>query len=122
MPTLFEQLQTPAKPEGAATVRNAQQEPIAMPPEPEEHNAAPSDAGVAEMCLATFIRQQRSQLEMLKSRLDKLKEIYNDAAGQLISTRMREKLEQPVVETMKSYDSMQESLKQLIQSVESAPR
>ena len=73
---------------------------------------------VADFSVAEFIQQQQSHLDLLKSRLEKLKEIYDTAAGQLISKKMRDTLETPVIETMKSYDAMRDSLSQLVKSIE----
>ncbi len=108
------ELKPPAMPESTAVTNNDQQETPAMLAD----TANPVEKGACNFAIADFIQQQQSQLELLKSRLDKLKAIYETAAGQLISKKMRDTLEKPVVETMKSYDSMQEMLAQLIESVE----
>ena len=108
------ELKPPALPESAAATNNDQQETPAMP----TATSNPVEKGASEFAIAEFIQQQQLQLELLKSRLDKLKAIYETAAGQLISKKMRDTLEKPVVETMKSYDSMRETLAQLIQSTE----
>ena len=60
-----------------------------------------------------FLQLQKSHLDTLKSQLSMLKRTYDDAMGNLISKRLRDSLEKPVLETMRCYDSMKESLDRL---------
>ena len=50
--------------------------------------------------VAEFLKQQQQELTALKEQLYELKRIYENAAGQLISKKMRDSLEKPVVETL----------------------
>ncbi len=68
--------------------------------------------------LSQFAQQQQSQLDTLKQRLNELKQIYETAAQNLISKRMRDSLEAPVIETLQCHDEMQESLNQFIQLID----
>ena len=68
----------------------------------------PSEAGfvVPTDSLAQFIEIQRTELNSLKLRLRDFQQVYEQAAGNLISKRTRDSLERPVLESMKSYESM----------------
>jgi pSer/pThr/pTyr-binding forkhead associated (FHA) protein len=81
-------------------------------------NPSPVDNLAAHELIAAYIASQQAQIAELKSRLDQLKDVYDTAAGQLISQRMRDTLEKPVVETMLCLEGMQASVNQLIKSVE----
>lgn len=78
----------------------------------------PAQSSVNEARLIEFIKAQQAQLAELKSQLDALKKTYDTAAGQLISKKMRDTLEKPVVQTMHCHESMQASLQQFLRSID----
>lgn|GEM_PF-2828330 len=80
-------------------------------------SAKPQPSG-NEAMLIEFIKAQQAQLAELKSQLDALKKTYDTAAGQLISKKMRDTLEKPVVQTMHCQESMQASLEQFLRSID----
>ena len=113
---------TSAKPDGAAaesTIRNAGQDSVPMPIVTTSQLAEKFRAISTDATIAQYIQQQQSELTLLKLRLDHLKKVYDAATGQLISKRMRESLEKPVIETTKTYAAMQETLDKLIEYLES---
>jgi pSer/pThr/pTyr-binding forkhead associated (FHA) protein len=75
-----------------------------------------NENAVSNEAIAGFIEQQKSQLVALKSRLKQLQQVYNDAAGKMISMKTKEALEKPVLETMQTYKAMEELLEQFIQT------
>lgn len=80
-----------------------------------------TEPSVQSQAVSQFIQQQQSQLATLKLRLMAMKEVYETAVGNLISKRMRDALEAPVVETLSCHDAMQELLDQFIKSLKYQP-
>lgn len=85
---------------------------------PSVAESAKPQPSVSDAVLIEFIKAQQAQLTELKSQLDSLKKTYDLAAGQLISKKLRDQLEKPVVDTMQCHESMQASLEQFLRSIE----
>lgn len=60
--------------------------------------------------MRSFVRQHQSRLEALKACLDELKTTYDQAAGTLVSKKLRDTLQQPVTEAEHCFNALQESL------------
>ncbi len=110
----------PVLPKPKEIVRGTKTEPEseAMQPMTAASHTTKTEVTATNETIAQYIALQQSQLVTLKKRLERLKQIYDEATGQLISKKMRDQLEQPVLETMSCYDSMHAALSELIQTVE----
>lgn len=110
--------------ESDVTSENREQAPsVVTEPTDTASNEATTEAAKANpdaspALIAEFLKQQQCELDSLKKQLDQLKKIYDAAAGQLISKKIRDSLEKPVAETMQCYDSMLEKLQQFRKQTE----
>ena len=70
-----------------------------------------------EQSISSFIKAHELQLLILKTQLDRFKEVYEKPRSQSISKQARSKLDKAMCETMKTHELMYESIKKLAQII-----
>ena len=79
--------------------------------------STPSQTVTREQSIASLIKAHEIQLILLKSQLDRIKQVYEKPRSQSISKQARSMLDKAMCETMKTHELMYASIKQLTQII-----
>jgi len=92
-------------------------QPISISDTSLKSESAPSPTVTREQSIASLIKAHEIQLILLKSQLDRIKQVYEKPRSQSISKQARSMLDKAMCETMKTHELMYESIKQLTQLI-----